>query len=37
VLNIHWIGDALATPAGIICPRSGGCPRAPRRCAASRG
>jgi hypothetical protein len=37
VLNIHWIGDALATPAGIICPRIGSCPRTPRRCAASRG
>ena len=36
VLNIHWILDALATPAGIICPRSGACPRAPRRCGAGR-
>jgi len=37
VLNIHWIGDALDMPAGIICPRSGSCPRTPRRCAAGRG
>jgi transcriptional regulator with XRE-family HTH domain len=37
VLNIHWIRDALATPAGIICPRSGSCPRTPRRCAAGSG
>ena len=36
VLNIHWIEDALATPAGVICPRSGACPRAPRRCGAAR-
>ncbi len=36
VLNIHWVHDALASPAGIICPRSGGCPRTPRRCAAGR-
>jgi transcriptional regulator with XRE-family HTH domain len=36
VLNIHWIEDALATPAGVICPRSGACPRGPRRCAAAR-
>lgn len=36
VLNIHWIEDALATPAGVICPRSGACPRSPRRCAAAR-
>jgi transcriptional regulator with XRE-family HTH domain len=37
VLNIHWIGDALAAPAGVICPRSGACPRTPRRCGAGRG
>jgi transcriptional regulator with XRE-family HTH domain len=36
VLNIHWIGDALAAPAGIICPRSAACPRTPRRCAPGR-
>jgi transcriptional regulator with XRE-family HTH domain len=36
VLNIHWIEDALATPAGVICPRSGACPRTPRRCGAGR-
>jgi transcriptional regulator with XRE-family HTH domain len=36
VLNIHWIEDALAAPAGVICPRSGACPRAPRRCGAGR-
>ncbi|HVC02568.1 MAG TPA: DUF3612 domain-containing protein [Steroidobacteraceae bacterium] len=33
VLNIAWIGEALAQPASVICPRSGGCPREPRRCA----
>ncbi|MBS0364268.1 MAG: DUF3612 domain-containing protein [Proteobacteria bacterium] len=31
VLNIAWIGDALAGPARIICPRSNHCPR-PERC-----
>ena len=36
VLNIHWILDALGTPAGVICPRSGACPRTPRRCGAGR-
>ncbi len=36
VLNIHWINDALETPAGVICPRSGACPRTPRRCDAGR-
>jgi transcriptional regulator with XRE-family HTH domain len=36
VLNIHWIEDALGAPAGVICPRSGACPRSPRRCAAAR-
>jgi hypothetical protein len=36
VLNIHWIQDALALPAGVICPRSGACPRTPRRCSAGR-
>ncbi len=36
VLNIAWIGDALALPAAVICPRSRGCPR-PRRCAEARG
>ena len=33
VLNIHWIADALDSPAGVICPRSGACPREPKRCA----
>ncbi|HEY2683883.1 MAG TPA: DUF3612 domain-containing protein [Steroidobacteraceae bacterium] len=33
VLNIAWIADALDLPASVICPRSGGCPREPRRCA----
>ena len=33
VLNIAWIGDALASPACVICPRSAGCPREPARCA----
>jgi transcriptional regulator with XRE-family HTH domain len=36
VLNIHWIHDALDTPAGVICPRSGACPRSPRRCGSGR-
>ncbi len=36
VLNIHWIHDALDTPAGVICPRSGACPRVPRRCGSGR-
>jgi transcriptional regulator with XRE-family HTH domain len=36
VLNIHWIQDALSIPAGVICPRSGACPRTPRRCGAGR-
>ena len=26
VLNIHWLADALAHPASIICPRSTTCP-----------
>ena len=30
VLNIAWIGDALASPARLICPRSTYCPRAER-------
>ena len=29
VLNISWIAEALETPASVICPRSGGCPRHP--------
>ena len=29
VLNIAWVGDALARPARIICPRSTYCPRSP--------
>jgi transcriptional regulator with XRE-family HTH domain len=33
VLNIAWIADALDLPASVICPRSGGCPREPKRCA----
>ena len=36
VLNIHWIADALESPAGVICPRSGACPRSPRRCGTAR-
>ena len=32
VLNIGWIGDALDTPAVIICPRSSACPRQPNPC-----
>jgi len=35
VLNIAWIGDALAGPARIICPRSNRCPR-PERCEGAR-
>jgi transcriptional regulator with XRE-family HTH domain len=35
VLNIAWIGDALAKPARIICPRSDRCPR-PERCEGAR-
>jgi hypothetical protein len=35
VLNIAWIGDALAAPARIICPRSNRCPR-PERCEGAR-
>jgi hypothetical protein len=30
VLNIAWIADALDSPASVICPRSGDCPRQPR-------
>ncbi|TFG88017.1 MAG: DUF3612 domain-containing protein [Chromatiales bacterium] len=30
VLNIEWIGDALDSPASVICPRSSACPRTPR-------
>jgi len=30
VLNIAWIADALDSPASVICPRSGACPRQPR-------
>jgi hypothetical protein len=30
VLNIEWIGDALANSARIICPRSTRCPRTKR-------
>ena len=33
VLNISWIAAALDGPASVICPRSGACPRQPRRCA----
>ena len=33
VLNIAWIADALETPASVICPRSGACPRSPQACA----
>ena len=36
VLNIHWIADALESPAGVICPRSGACPRTPRACGTAR-
>jgi transcriptional regulator with XRE-family HTH domain len=32
VLNISWIADALASPASVICPRSGACPRHPQTC-----
>jgi hypothetical protein len=33
VLNIAWIAEALDSPASVICPRSGACPRQPQRCA----
>ena len=29
VLNIEWIAEALDSPASVICPRSGACPRQP--------
>jgi hypothetical protein len=32
VLNISWIADALDSPASVICPRSGACPRQPQGC-----
>jgi hypothetical protein len=32
VLNIEWIADALDSPASVICPRSGACPRQPQGC-----
>jgi hypothetical protein len=32
VLNIAWIAAALDSPASVICPRSGACPRQPRSC-----
>ena len=35
VLNIAWIAEALDSPACVICPRSGACPRHPRACAGS--
>lgn len=31
VLNIAWVGEALQSPASIICPRSSACPRSARR------
>jgi hypothetical protein len=33
VLNIAWIAAALDSPASVICPRSGACPRVPATCA----
>lgn len=35
VLNIHWLDDALANPAKLICPRSTNCPR-PNKCDSRR-
>ena len=32
VLNIGWIGDALAHEATTICSRSNHCPRSPHAC-----
>ena len=32
VINIAWIADALESPASVICPRSGACPRQPPDC-----
>jgi hypothetical protein len=29
VLNIAWVGEALESPASVICPRSNACPRTP--------
>jgi len=29
VLNIGWVGEALESPASVICPRSNACPRTP--------
>jgi hypothetical protein len=36
VLNIAWIAEALALPASVICPRSGGCPRPPDACISAK-
>jgi len=36
VLNIAWIAEALALPASVICPRSGGCPRPPNACISAK-
>jgi transcriptional regulator with XRE-family HTH domain len=33
VLNIAWVAEALESPASVICPRSGACPRQPQSCA----
>jgi transcriptional regulator with XRE-family HTH domain len=32
VLNIAWIAAALDSPASVICPRRGGCPRPQHAC-----
>ncbi len=29
ILNIAWVGEALDSPASVICPRSNACPRTP--------
>jgi hypothetical protein len=32
VLNIAWIAEAVDSPASVICPRSGACPRQAQGC-----
>ncbi|GAC1505239.1 MAG: DUF3612 domain-containing protein [Steroidobacteraceae bacterium] len=32
LINIAWIADAHESPASVICPRSGACPRQPPGC-----
>ena len=37
VLNISWIAAALDSPASVICPRSGACPRPAHACSTMVG